>query len=312
MDLQTIIAGAGAQSVEVYATDALGRVVKPTSATAKIVDLDYSEDDADADRIILATSAATVDTLSTTSTAATGPLTSDPRKIPITAGVPVVGVQYVITSAGHTEAFIVERVDSLNIYARDELRASFATGATVTGCRVTATFPSVRANLAAELDRRALYGIDWVFVGVSGGPLYRRTFARIERRARAPRATTADVVLLDHRLAAASHNATNLESHVLQADREITARLMHRGSQVANTDEGEVGRQAVAWRALELAYRTMGETFETRAEWAMGEAKSWLKLMLSGHKPDDVVEVARATDARRSTRRPGSFGLVVS
>lgn len=311
MQLQTIIAGAGAQSVEVYATDALGRVVKPTSATAKIVDLDYSEDAADADRIILATSEAVVDTFSTTTTAATGPLSTEPRKIPITAGVPVVGLRYVITSAGHTEDFIVERVDGLNVYARDELRATFASGATVTGCRVTATFPSTRANDADELDRRALYGVDWVFVGVTG-PLYRRTLCRIERRARAPRCTTADVVLLDHRLAAASHNATHLESHVLQADREITARLMHRGSQVANTDEGEVGRQAVAWRALELAYRTMGDDFDARAEWAMGEAKSWRKLMLSGHRPDDVVEVARATDSRRGTRRAGSLGLVVS
>lgn len=307
--MQTIIAGAGAQDVEVYATDALGRVVKPASATAKIVDLDYSEDADDADRIILAVGAATVDSLSTTTTAAAGPLTSDPRKIVITAGAPVVGRYYVITSAGQSEAVQVARVDSLNIYLRDELRHAYATGATFTGCRVTASFPAGTANDADELDRRHLFGVDWVFTGVTG-PLYRRTLCTIERRARAPRATIADVVQIDPRFAAASHDATRLESHVLQADAEITARLLHRGTQVSNTDEGALGRMAVAYRAAELAYRTMGEQFETRAEWAMGEARGWLKLMMSGHKPDDVVEVARSTDARRGTRRAASLGLV--
>jgi hypothetical protein len=310
--MQTIIAGAGAQSVEVYAFDALGRVVKPTSATARIVDLDFSEDAADADRIIATTiqAAAVVDTLSTTTTVAAGPLTGDPRKIVITAGVPVVGVRYVITSAGHTESFIVERVDSLNIYARDELRGTFAVGATVTGCRVTASFPSARANLATELDRRTIYGVDWVFVGSGVTPLYRRTLCRIERRARAPRATVADVVQIDPRFAAGAHESTRLESHVLQADAEVSARLMHRGTQLANTDDGEVGRMAVAFRAAELAYRTLGDTYDGRAEWAMGEARSWLKLLLSGHKPDDVIDVRRDLDVRRGTRSAASWGLV--
>lgn len=307
--MQTIIAGAGAQEVEVYATDALGRVVKPTSATAKIVDLDFSEDAADADRIILAVGAATVDSLSTTTTATAGPLTADSRKIVITAGGPVVGRTYVISAAGETEAFVVARVDGLNIYARDALRHAFASGASVTGCRVTSSFPAGTADDADELARRHLFGVDWVFTGITG-PAYRRTLCTIERRARAPRATVADVVQIDPRFAAASHNATNLESHVVQADREVSARLAHRGTQLANTDDGEVGRMAVAWRACELAYRTMGETFDSRADWAMGEYKNWLKLLLSGHKPDDVVEVARSNDARRSTRRVSVGGLV--
>ena len=310
MTVQTIIAGAGAQDVEVYATDALGRVVKPTSATAAIVDLDFAE--GDPARIVLASGAATVDALATTTTAETGQRTTDARRLPMTSAAGfVVGRFYVIGSAGKLEAFEVDRISGLNVYARDELRATFATGATVTGCRVSVQFPAITANDAAQLEQRHLFGADWIFAGVTG-PLYRRSLCRIERRAKAPRCTIADVIQIDPRLSSASHDSSRLESHVLQADDEITARLMHRGSQVANTDEGLVGRQAVAYRALELAYRTLGDEFETRADWAMSEAREWLKLMLGGHKPDDVVEVTRTTDSRRGTRRAGSLGVVPS
>lgn len=309
MELQTIIAGGGAQSVEVYAFDALDRIAKPTSATARIVDLDFSEDAADADRILLATSAASIDSISTTTSAAAGPLTADPRKIVIVAGVPTVGRFYVISGGGTTESFKVGRVDSLNIYARDPLRTAFATGATVTGALVTATFPSARANLATELDRRTLYGVDWTFTGTTGRASV-RTFCRIERRHRGPRATVNDLTTLDPRLAFAAHDSTKLEAHLQWADREVSALLSHRGTILADSDEGMVGTMATAWRAIELTYRTMGVERLTDAEWAAGEFGDWKKRLLSGHKPDDAVETRRDTDARRVTRSAAAFGLV--
>jgi hypothetical protein len=308
--MQTIIYGAGAQAVEVYATDAQGRQAKPSAATAKIVDLAFSESADDADRIILATSAATVDTFSTTSTAAAGTRAANPRLVPITAGVPVVGRHYAITDDGQTEAFEVDRVDSLNIYARNELRGTYATGAAVTGLRVTATFPSARANDEDELDRRTIYGVDWVFTGTTG-PAYVRTLARIERRSRAPRASLADLFLIDPRFAAASHDATRLESHLQQADREITARLMWRRTEISNTDDGEVGKQAVAWRAAELAYRHLGDDFEQRATDAAAQAKEWLNMLMSGHKADDQVETSRPNDRVMPRRRAAMPGVIV-
>jgi hypothetical protein len=305
--MQTIIHGAGAQAVEAYATDAQGRRVKPSGATARIVDLEFSESADDADRIILATAAATVDSFSTTTTAAAGPRSANARLVPITAGVPVVGRHYAITSAGQTESFEVDRVDSLNIYARDELRGTYASGATVTGLRVTASFPAGRANDADELDRRTIYGIDWVFTGTTGDA-YVRTWARIERRHRAPRATTADLYLIDSRFAVASHDSTRLETHLQLADREINAHLMHGRRDLANTDDGEAGRLAVAWRAAELAYHGLGDAFEKRAEFAGAQAIKWLNMLLSGHKADDQVETSRPNDKvtpRRRARMPG-------
>lgn len=310
--MQTIIAGAGAQTVWVYATDAHGRLAKPSGATARIVDLDYTEDESDDLRIVLATSAATVDSLSTTTTAIAGVRTADPRKVPITAGVPVVGVSYAISSAGNTEAFVVDRIDSLNIYAREALRFQHASGATVTGLRVSATFPSGRANDATELDRRATYGVDWTFTGTTGkSPV--RTLCRIERRAVAVRATVSDLFLAAPRLEGMNRERNLLDKHIVHADEEITALLEHRGDQVANRDDGKVAKMAVVWRALELAYRDLpAASYAEQVEFAAREAARWSKMLLSGHKPDDAEEVARSTDARRSTRRATSLGLVTT
>jgi hypothetical protein len=310
METQTIIAGSGAQDIEVYATDAHGRVVKPTSATCRIVCLDEPETAADAVRIVLATSAAAVDSLSTTTTAICGSRSSNTRLVPITAGVPVVGRTYVITSAGVTEAFVVERVDSLNIYARDDLRNRFASGATVTGCRVSASFPSTWANGAAELQRRALFGADWTFVGVTG-PLSVRTFARIERRGRALRAAVSDLMRLDPRLGDASRETTTLEAHLQQADAEVSARMAWRGVQQPNAADGELGRMAVSYTALALAYRTLGEAYLQRAEWAEDNARRWLQMLTSGHKADDQHETTRTTDKVPGRRRATIPGLVI-
>jgi hypothetical protein len=309
--MQTIIYGAGAQDVEVYATDAQGRLVKPSAATAKIVDLAFSESAADADRIILAVGAATVDTLATTTSAATGPSSAAPRKVPVASGTGfTVGRFYAISEDGLTEAFEVARVDSNDVWARHELRGTYASGAAVTGLRVTAEFPADRADDADELDRRTIYGVDWTFTGVTG-PAYVRTLARIERRTRAPRAALADLYMIDPRLAASSQDATRLESHLQQADREITARLMWRRTEIANTDDGEVGKQAVAWRAAELAYRHLGDEFEQRAADAAAQAKEWLTMLMSGHKADDQVETSRPNDRVMPRRRATMPSLIV-
>jgi hypothetical protein len=306
--MQAIYSGGGAQAVEVYATDAQGRRVLPSGATAQIVDLTLSEDDAE--RVIVASAAATRDTTSTASTAAVGRGEADPRKIPLTSATGfVIGRHYQITAAGKTEAFELDRLDGVNAYARDELRGHFATGATVAGLRVTMDFPALVANDADELDRLAIFAADWVFTGVTG-PARVRTLCRIERRGKAIRATADDLLLLDPQLAQSTHSRTVLESHLRHADRELDALLLRRGDQLANVDHGIAGNLAVSWRALALAYRVLGPTHEARALWAQGEAQRWISMVLDGHKPDDHVETSRSTDVVRTTRRRLGVGVI--
>jgi len=307
--MQTIIYGAGAQPVEVYATDALGRIVRPTSATAQIVDLELPE--SDATRVKLALTPATIDVVSTTTTEAAGPQEASSRLITVDDATGItVGITYVITGGGATEAFVVERVDGLDVWARDELRTRFATGAAVEGARVSVLFPASVADDTDELDRRADFGVDWTFVGVTGATAV-RTFARIERRGVAPRATVSDLLRLDPQLGVAGRARTTLETHVAQADFEVTAKLEWRGDQVANKADGRLGTLAVCYRALALAYRILGDEYIDRAKWAEGEHGKYLGMLVSGHKADDQVETTRSTDRVAPRRRAAAAGIVI-
>lgn len=302
MPVQSIYSGAGAQSVEVYALDAQGRLARPSSATVQIVDLSYPDTADDADRIILASTSATVETTSTTSTAAAGPRTADARKIAVASATGfVVGRMYQIASGGKVEAFELARVDGTDLYARDLLREYFGSGATVQGLRVTGTFPSGTADDEDQLARDVLFGVDWTFVGVTG-PTQVRTLARIERRGKAIRATAADLLLLDSQLASSTHSRVDLESHLRHADRELDALLLRRGDSLPDTSQGEIGRLAVTWRALSLAYRVLGPTHEQRAIWASKEAQRWISMVLDGHQPRDAVETTRTADQARPRR----------
>lgn len=310
--IQTIIAGGGAQAVSVYATDAQGRVAVPTSpgTTGRIVDLTIAE--GATGREILAETAATIDSTATTTTAAAGPREVDPTKIVVTSASGfVVGSRYLLSDGGLTEAFEVVRVDAtgLALYARDKLRSRFASGAAVQGCRVSVTFPGATADDADELERRALFGVDWTFAGVTG-PSPVRTLCRIERRGKPLRATVDDLLLLDPSLATSTHSRTVLESHLRQADRELDALLLHRGDVLADTTQGELGRVAVCWRALALAYFVLGPTYEDRSTKAQREADRWHKAVLSGASRDDAVEVERSTDRQRPRRTRIGIGLL--
>lgn len=307
--IQTIVAGGGAQAVEVYATDAAGRVVRPAGATVRIVDLEYAETADAADRVLVATEAATLDAVATTLTAGAGPREADPRKLALAsaAGL-VVGRTYGVTGGGQTEAWELDRIDGPDAYAREPLRHRFASGAAVVGLRLAVTFPGARADDADELARRTTYGVDWTITGTTG-PTAIRSLVRIERRGRAPRAVAADVLGLDPQLAAITHARTVIERHIAQAELEVDARLGMLGVALADYDPGLVGKLAVVYRALELAYRVLGETHEGRALWAHTEAKRWTKAMLSGHQRDDVVETTRSTDRVRGRRRLGSTGV---
>ena len=316
--MQTIISGGGDQEVEVYAQDSAGRLAVPASATAQIVDLTLAEG-ADA-RIIVATTAADIDAVDTTTTSDAGFREPDPRLLEVAdaTGI-VVGRQYQVASSGRIEAGVVDRVSGFSVYLRDPLRYAHATGATVKGLRVSFTFPANvsvdgvdrGSDVAAELESDVQFGVDWTFVG-TGGPSPVRTLAKIQRRAKALRATVADMLRVDPQLSATTQSRSRLDSHLAQADIEITALLQHRNVDDANTVDGEAGKLAVTWRAVELAYRVLDSnaSHADRADWAAGEARRWRKMLTDGHKSTDRAETSRETDRVRKVRRPTGIGVI--
>jgi len=307
--MQTVIHGAGAQPVEIYATDALGRTVRPSAATVVIVDLELPE--SDATRIKLALGPADIDPVSTTTTAWAGPREADARRVPVVDATDIeVGKRYVITGGGNTEAFEVERIDGVDVYASSVLRARYPVGSTVDGARVSVDFPALVADDAAELDRRTIFGVDWTISGTTG-PAALRSLVRIERRGNAPRASVVDLQRLDPRLAISGRGRTTLDDHLAQADEEVTAKLEWRGDEVANKADGKLGKLAVLYRALTLAYRTLGDDYIERAAWAEREHNKYLGMLTSGHKADDQAETTRATDRIVPRRRAAAAGIVI-
>lgn len=309
MKIASIIAGAGDQDVEVYATDSAGRFVLPSAATIKIVDLSEPESADDAVRVVLASVAADIDATATTTSAAAGSNESDTRLLTLTSAVGVVvGRRYLVAAAGASESVIIERINGAAVYCRDPLRGRFASGATFVGIRISATFPSSRADDAAELARRVEFGCDWTFTGVTG-PSPVRTMCRIERRGRAPRASVDDLLQLDPQLGAATNARTTLEAHLRQADRELSALLMRGGRSLPEHEEGDIAGLAVLYRAIELAYRVLADHGD-RATWAGGEAKRWIKMAVDGYQADDAVEVTRTNDQARPRRRSLAMAVV--
>lgn len=306
-EIQTVIAGSGAQEVWAYATNALGQITVPATATAQIVDLTLAE--GATGRVVLASGAAEIDDASTTTTAAAGPRELEPSRIAVTdsSGF-VVGRRYLLRYAGLDEAFEVARVTTGFLYTRDTLRAGFPSGSSVIGCRVSVEFPAATANDAAELARRALFGIDWTFTGITG-PSPIRTLARIERRGRPPRALVEDLLLLDPNLAAATQGRIVLESHLAQADRELDALLLCRGDVLPDSTQGELGKIAVCWRALALTYLVLGQQYEDRSVRAQREADRWTKMVIEGHRRDDAIELERSTDRQRPRRTRIGIGI---
>lgn len=308
-EIQTIYAGEGAQDVEVYPVDAQGQLALATGATVRIVDL--SLPDTDDDRIILAETAATIDSTSTAITAAAGEREADPRKIVVTSASGItVGRRYALSNSGRMEVIEVDRIEGLNVYSTAPLTSTTSFPATTTdliGLRVSGEFPAAVANASTQFvdaDGDEVYktfGVDWTFVGVTG-PTVVRTLARIERRGKLPRASRWDVLRIDPQIQQAQHSRGTIEAALAQADEEVDALLVLDGWSLADATHGKVASMAVRWRAVELIYQSLGDDHTGRADRAGAQAQRWLDMLRSGTRPADAVEVARSTDAKRGRR----------
>lgn len=252
METHRVIHGGGSQTLSTvpYSDQDEPKVV--TSATYSIVDLRRGEDDSE--RTIQASTAATVDSVSTTTTAAAGTGAADKRLIPLTSATGVAeGTHYVIDSgSGLRELVLVDYIDSLNVYARDPLRFAYASGSTFKGVEVSGTFPSAEAADDESLeDGGGPYAIDWVFVGVT--PAYKRELVWVVRSDNKYYAAVSDVMMLDQTVANVTRDVVRLEICVAQAHRDFRAALRERGVDMDDYHGGENARDAVTYRAAAIA-----------------------------------------------------------
>jgi hypothetical protein len=137
---------------------------RPTSATFKVFN-DYAGDDETAEF----TGSATVDSVSTTVSSASGLGQTDPHRISLTSTTGVtVGTKYMIAEGGAFEWFAPLSIGSGFVRARRPLRNAYTTAATVVGTTISAvvdaTWVADEGNLSDHLDPNPDYRVRWEIV----------------------------------------------------------------------------------------------------------------------------------------------------
>lgn len=165
--------GQGAQTLRCVPVDALAVVRRVTSATYRIDDMREAE--GVTRRAVVASTAATAPSVSTTITAAAGPSTASPRRVTVASltGIRVGGV-YLLSNAGASdEAVTVARIytTGLELEFTRSLSRPFVTGSTFQGLELEGTFPGDVAGDSLRLDNGGgPFQVTWSYT--IGGQIY--------------------------------------------------------------------------------------------------------------------------------------------
>lgn len=172
--MTTIKYNQGAQIIRLAPVDKTGHAREVTAATYSILDLRYPED---ADKHVVVASTATTETsVTTTLTAAAGPQTANPRRATLTDTTDFrVGGLYLFEDDDQATAEDVRvvRVDAANseIALSRDLRFAYTAVATVTSLELEGTFPADVAADEARLDSGGgPFQVTWVYT--IGSELY--------------------------------------------------------------------------------------------------------------------------------------------
>lgn len=249
MALHTIYFEKGAQAL-VTVPHRGGAPVRVTAGTFEIVDTRYSVD-SDEHVIVAAGTAATVDALNTTLTAKAGRNAADRRALTVTSTTGlVVGAQYLLESvSGQAELVRIAAAPSGTLArTTQEIRGDFATGTTLRGVQVSATFPAPPAADEDNLDDGAFMVI-WTFAGFPPirEPIY------IERGEEAQLATLDDLRELDPMLSVTGGDRIDPAAALSRAHKDLRLDLQMAGVEEADLLAGTLGRDAVCYRAAYLA-----------------------------------------------------------
>lgn len=308
--IHRLVYGGGAQTLRHVPAATNGRAAVVASATYSIVDLRRST--TDTARTIQASTAATVDAVSTTISAAAGPSTADARKLTLTSATGVTaGKRYLLTHAttGASEPVRVVEVTGSVLLLADPVAAAFPSGATFKGLEVTGTFPSATANDETLFDNGGgPYLVAWVY-SAGGETITREEVIFVERAREHCPATEAD--LREHHPEIGSAivgGKTSIASYLAAAWRAMRADLTSRGVELQDL-KSDVATAAVCYLAAARLYRFSGTAASDRGEeWAdladraQAAYRDLLGAMTRGLARPSTVEINR----RDATAQPGT------
>jgi hypothetical protein len=266
-----------------------GRAVRVSAATYSIQDLFYGY--TSAEHTLVSSTAATLDTVSTTLAAKAGSAAADRRvmTVPSTTGI-VAGHSYWLEAAtGHAEPVKIASVMSATaLLTASEIVGNYAANSTLKGLEVAATFPLATANDEDSLLRlRCPWLITWVFTGLDAPA---RESIHIERAEEVQLATLADLQELDPMISRVGGDRIDLSSALSQAHRDFRTDLMKAGASEADYLAGNLGKEAVKHKAcLHALKHSTEQSAEKRAEYCERRYTEILASLLVGRAKPEVV-----------------------
>lgn len=262
-----------------------GQPVRVTAGTYAILDARHGDDSAE-HVVVAAGTVATIDATSTTLAARAGRGAEDRRALTLasTAGL-AEGHMYLLESAaGQVELVKIAKVASGTVArAAAEIRGDFATGATLRGVEVSATFPEVQADDDDNLDALPFL-IVWTFAGFP--PLRETIYA--ERGEESQLATLDDLRELDPMITVLAGDRVDPAAALVRAHKDLRTELQIAGASESDLLTGPIGRDYVTYRAAVLclghlddpAARRKVEGYEKRCAMLLGA------LVIGERKPD--------------------------
>ena len=282
--MHRLIYSAGAQSVRSVPMRS-GLPVSVASADYKLIDLRYS---ATSDGHVLASGAATIDSVSTTLAAAGGKSTGDPRALSVASATGIVaGRRYLLSSGGRTELVRVEAVSGTTLRLAATLPSYFASGSSFLGVEMVA---SIGADFLADDDylSRHTLAIRWEPFGL---PAFQEQIF-VERVAPTPLVTPEALIELDATLPAFTGDGFTMSTALRLALEDFQVDLAGAGLDDTRIMTGPIGANAVKYRAAYHCLKHAAEDSAVRRAQAY-EARyhELLANLLAGKDKDKVTKV---------------------
>jgi hypothetical protein len=273
-----------------------GRPVRVASATFGIFDARYGEDNAD-HVLVAAGTVATLDTASTTTTGLAGRRATDRRVINVASSTGfTAGRRYLIEGAdGRAELVrIVAVASGTALLAAAEILGDYATGSTLRGVEVAATFPALAADDEDNLD-----GMPWIVAWSFPDLPPLREPIHLERGEELQLATLDDLVLLDPMLAHVGGDRVEPSLALAQAHRDFRTDLALAGANEADILAGPIGRDAVTYLAAHHALKSSNdESARRRAEDYKARYQELRTALQVGRDKPEVVALDREQQSR--------------
>lgn len=312
--IHRLIYGGGAQTILHTPRTSTGLAVVVGSATYSIVDLRRSRDAAD--RVIQASTAATLDTVNTTISAAAGPQTADPRKLTVASATGITaGRRYLLTHAttGLSQPVRVQAVTGSVLLLAEPVAASYASSATFKGLEISGTFPSATADDAVLFDNGGgPYLVAWTYTA-GGSSLTYEEVLFVERAASLCPATEADVRERFPEIGPATVGGQAQLSSFLHAGwLAARADLLSRGIDVGDLKPALLVEAVCVGTAARVARYSSTAAADRQEEWADladrfdSRYKDMLAAMSRGRDRPGTVEISRED----ATASPGSSAEV--